>query len=249
MSLAGHTSGAAGPGAEGMAWARLLPWGVAAVVLMVLPFIFGSGAGLTVLNQMAITIIFALAYNMLLGQGGMLSFGHAVYMGLGGFFCVHLMNRVEYDGLWLPLPLLPLFGGLFGLVFAVIVGTFSTRRAGTVFAMISLGVGELIAACSIIIVAFFGGEEGVSADRTMGPALFGIDFASQRQVYYLSACWLLISAAAMYLYSRTPVGRMAMRCATMRSVRSFWAIPSAGCASCRFVRPGSLPELPELCSP
>ena len=70
-------------------------------------------------------------------------------------------------------------------------------------------MGELIAACSIIVVAFFGGEEGVSADRTMGPALLGFDFASQREVYYLSACWLLISAAAMYLYSRTPVGRMA----------------------------------------
>lgn len=209
MSVAGQTSGAAGRTMQGVPWVRLLPWGAAAVLLLVLPFVFGSGAGLTVLNQMAITIIFALAYNMLLGQGGMLSFGHAVYMGLGGFFCVHLMNRVEYDGLWLPLPLLPLFGGLFGLAFAVIVGTFSTRRAGTVFAMISLGVGELIAACSIIIVAFFGGEEGVSGDRTMGPALFGFDFSSQKEVYYLSACWLLISAAAMYLYSRTPVGRMA----------------------------------------
>ncbi|MCP5083367.1 MAG: branched-chain amino acid ABC transporter permease [Alphaproteobacteria bacterium] len=209
MSLAGETNASAQAGANSVNWLRLLPWGLAVVLLAILPFVFGSGAGLTVLNQMAITIIFALAYNMLLGQGGMLSFGHAVYMGLGGFFCVHLMNRVEFDGLWLPLPLLPLFGGLFGLLFAVIVGSFSTRRAGTVFAMISLGVGELIAACSIIIVAFFGGEEGVSADRTMGPALLGIDFSSQKEVYYLSACWLLISAAAMYLYSRTPVGRMA----------------------------------------
>ncbi len=145
---------------------------------------------------------------MLLGQGGMLSFGHAVYMGLGGFFCVHLMNMVEYDGLLLPLPLLPLFGGLFGLLFAFIIGSFSTRRAGTVFAMISLGVGELIAACSIIVVVFFGGEEGVSGDRTMGPEVLGLDFASQQEVYYLTASWLIISAAAMYLYSRTPIGRI-----------------------------------------
>lgn len=207
MSLASQTNRAAG--AEGINWVRLAPWGAAALLLAVLPLIFASGAALTVMNQMAITIIFALAYNMLLGQGGMLSFGHAVYMGLGGFFCVHLMNWVEYDGLWLPLPLLPFFGGLFGLAFAVIVGSFSTRRAGTVFAMISLGVGELIAACSIIVVAFFGGEEGVSGDRTMGPEVFGLDFSSQAEVYYLSAIWLMISAAAMYLYSRTPAGRMA----------------------------------------
>ena len=57
--------------------------------------------------------------------------------------------------------------------------------------MISLGVGELIAACSIIIVAFFRRRgRRISADRTMGPALFGIDFSSQKEVYYLSAGWL-----------------------------------------------------------
>ncbi|MEL6967612.1 MAG: branched-chain amino acid ABC transporter permease [Pseudomonadota bacterium] len=190
-------------------WNRLWPWLLASAVLICLPFVFGSGSALTVMNQMAITIIFALSYNMLLGQGGMLSFGHAVYMGLGGFFCMHLLRWVEYDELALPLVLLPLFGGLFGLFFAFMIGSFSTRRAGTVFAMISLGVGELIAACSIIIVVFFGGEEGVSGDRTMGPTFFGFDFASQTEVYYLTAVWLILSALAMYLFSRTPIGRIA----------------------------------------
>ena len=190
-------------------WQSALPWIVAAVFLLVLPLFFPSGGALTVMNQMAITIIFALSYNMLLGQGGMLSFGHAVYMGLGGFFCMHVLNWVENDGLWLPLPLLPLLGGLFGLGFAFIIGAFSTRRAGTVFAMISLGVGELVAACSIIIVAFFGGEEGISGDRTMGPEFLGVDFAQQQEVYYLIVVWLLISVAAMFYFSRTPAGRMA----------------------------------------
>ncbi len=190
-------------------WRSLTPWLVAALVLLVLPIVFPSRTALTVMNQMAITIVFALSYNMLLGQGGMLSFGHAVYMGLGGFFCMHVLNWVEYDELWLPLPVLPIFGGLFGLFFAFIIGSFSTRRAGTVFAMISLGVGELIAACSIIIVVFFGGEEGVSGDRTMGPEFIGVDFAQQTEVYYLIAFWMLVAAAGMYFFSRTPAGRMA----------------------------------------
>ena len=188
---------------------HLLPWIFASVFLLMLPQAFPSGAALTIMNQMAITIIFALAYNMLLGQAGMLSFGHAVYMGLGGFFCMHLINQVEYNELYLPLPLLPIFGGLFGLFFAFLIGSFSTRRAGTVFAMISLGVGELIAACSIIIVVFFGGEEGVSGDRTMGPEVFGFDFASQQEVYYLTAIWLVVASLGMYLFSRTPIGRIA----------------------------------------
>lgn len=208
MSVVSESKTGRTQAAQAITIRSLAPWIVAAVLLFLLPTIFGSRSALTIMNQMAITIIFALSYNMLLGQGGMLSFGHAVYMGLGGFFCVHLMNMVEYDGLMLPLPLLPLFGGLFGLLFALIIGSFSTRRAGTVFAMISLGVGELIAACSIIVVAFFGGEEGVSGDRTMGPEVLGLDFASQQEVYYLTAAWLIISAAAMYLYSRTPIGRI-----------------------------------------
>lgn len=187
----------------------LAPWLLCAVLLLLFPYIFQSNSAITIMNQMAITIVFALSYNMLLGQGGMLSFGHAVYMGLGGFMCIHLLNYVEYDEWWIPLPLLPLFGGMFGFIFALIIGFFSTRRAGTVFAMISLGIGELVAACSIIIVVFFGGEEGVSADRTYGPTIFGYDFSSQIEVYYLTAIWLLVAALGMYLFSRTPIGRMA----------------------------------------
>lgn len=187
----------------------LLPWAVAAAVAVALPFVFPSNSAVTILNQMAITIVFALSYNMLLGQGGMLSFGHAVYMGLGGFFAMHVMRFVEYDAWPIPLPLLPVFAGLFGLGFATLIGAFSTRRAGTTFAMISLGIGELVAASSIIVVAFFGGEEGISGDRTMGPPVFGVEWFTSHEVYWVIAGWTFLSAAAMYLFSKTPAGRMA----------------------------------------
>ncbi|NEK24568.1 branched-chain amino acid ABC transporter permease [Sulfitobacter sp. JBTF-M27] len=184
------------------------PWIVGGILLVLMPFIFTSNSALTIMNQMWITVIFALAYNMLLGQGGMLSFGHAVYAGVGGFACMHIMNASDFFSS-LPLPVLPVFGGLFGMGLALIVGSFSTRNAGTVFAMISLGVGELIAACSVIIVAFFGGEEGISGDRTYAMPFFGNEFLQQIDVYYLTSFWVLLSAALMYLWSRTPVGRMA----------------------------------------
>ncbi len=185
-----------------------MPWLISAVILIFIPFVFTSNSAITIMNQMCITIIFALAYNMLLGQGGMLSFGHAVYMGVGGFACMHIINASEFFAM-IPLPVLPIFGGLFGMGLALIVGSFSTRNAGTVFAMISLGIGELIAACSVIIVAFFGGEEGISGDRTYGMPFFGVEFLQQIEVYYLIAFWTILSALAMYLFSRTPVGRMA----------------------------------------
>ncbi|WP_439141564.1 branched-chain amino acid ABC transporter permease [Planktotalea sp.] len=186
----------------------LMPWIIAAIALILMPFIFTSNSALTIMNQMWITVIFALAYNMLLGQGGMLSFGHAVYAGVGGFACMHIMNMSDLFASF-PLPVLPIFGGLFGMGLAMIVGAFSTRNAGTVFAMISLGVGELIAACSVIIVAFFGGEEGISGDRTYAMPFFGNEFLQQIDVYYLTSFWVILAAALMYLWSRTPVGRMA----------------------------------------
>ncbi len=206
MSDTTQTTAAA---ATGVTMKAALPWIISTGFLLVMPFIFTSNSAITIMNQMAITIIFALAYNMLLGQGGMLSFGHAVYMGVGGFMCMHIINYVEAYSVPLPLPVLPLFGGLFGLGLATIVGAFSTRKAGTVFAMISLGVGELIAACSIIIVVFFGGEEGISGDRTYGLPVFGVEFLRHIEVYYLIVFWLILSTLLMYLFSRTPVGRMA----------------------------------------
>ena len=192
-----------------MSMSSVLPWITAAILLSILPFVFTGGGSITIMNQIGITIVLAMSYNMLLGQGGMLSFGHAVYMGLGGFVAVHVMNIVEYQEIWLPLPFLPLVGGLVGLGFATIIGSFSTRKAGTVFAMISLGIGELIAACCIIITVFFGGEEGISGDRTMAPPTFGIEFISQKEVYFLIAFWVLVSTFLMYLFTQTPVGKMA----------------------------------------
>jgi branched-chain amino acid transport system permease protein len=137
-------------------------WAAAAVVLAVLPYVLRAPAAVPVVNQMGIAVVFALSYNMLLGQGGMLSFGHAVYFGFGGFFAAHALNLT---GLWLPVPLVPLVGGLGGLLFAAIVGSFSTNRAGTVFAMISLGVAEMMAASALIFDRFFGGEEGITTNR------------------------------------------------------------------------------------
>ncbi|MFN3401711.1 MAG: branched-chain amino acid ABC transporter permease [Ferrovibrio sp.] len=183
-------------------------WVIALIVMLVLPRIFTSGAALTTMCLMGIMIVFSLAYNMLLGQTGMLSFGHAVYYGLGGFLAVHAMNVISAGKLPIPLPVVPLVGGLMGLVFGFIFGAVSTRRAGTVFAMISLGLGELIASLSLILRGFFGGEEGITANRTKMLTLWGVRFGPQIEVYYLIASWCFVCMIAMYAFTRTPLGRM-----------------------------------------
>ncbi|MCG6953748.1 MAG: branched-chain amino acid ABC transporter permease [Betaproteobacteria bacterium] len=184
-------------------------WWAALVLVVLLPQVARSGTAIAVLNQMCIMVIFSLSYNMLLGQGGMLSFGHAVYFGLGGYFAMHLIQLAGGAGFFMPLPLTPIAGGLAGLFFGLLFGSFSTNRAGTVFAMISLGIGEMIAASSLIFVKFSGGEEGITADRTDLTPFFGHRFGSEVEVYYLIAGWMMLSAWLMYRFSRTPLGRMA----------------------------------------
>ncbi len=186
----------------------VLPWLFLAAVFLIAPRVLTSGTALTMMSVMGVMIIFALSYNMLLGQTGLLSFGHAVYYGLAGFVVVHAMNMIIRQKLNIPLPFVPIIGGLAGLFFGIIFGSLSTRRAGTVFSMISLGLAELVAASSLILRGFFGGEEGVTTNRTKFPAFFGYKFGPQIEVYYLIAFWCFIAVLAMYCITRTPFGRM-----------------------------------------
>jgi branched-chain amino acid transport system permease protein len=184
-------------------------WILLAAVLAVLPLVPGLDSNFmrSMLSQMSIAAIFALSFNMLLGQTGLLSFGHAVYFGLGGYIAIHAMRFIN-AGLPIPMPLVPLFGAAGGLFFGLLIGSVTTKRAGTVFAMITLGLGELVVAASLMLTRFFGGEEGITANRTKGPHPFGLTFASQLSVYYIIAFWVFVSIALMYWYTRTPLGRM-----------------------------------------
>jgi len=183
-------------------------WIAAAVVLLVLPHVFSSGLALSTMCLMGISVIFALSYNMLLGQTGMLSFGHAVFFGLGGFLTAHMVNAARGADAPLPLFVFPLVGAATGLVFGIVFGSVATRRAGTAFAMITLGIGELVASSSHILHGVFGGEEGVTINRTKLLHLFGWSFGPQIQVYYLIAAWCLVAAILMYALTRTPFGRI-----------------------------------------
>ncbi|GAB2841322.1 hypothetical protein GCM10027277_05390 [Pseudoduganella ginsengisoli] len=182
---------------------RWLVWGGYALVLLAAPLVFSKGSGLTMLSQMGTVMLFGLSYNMLLGQGGMLSFGHAVYAGLGAFFAAHAMNQAS-----VPVTLIPLAGGVAGMGFGVLFGYVTTRKAGTTFAMITLGLVELVFASALMFPGFFGGEGGVTTNRVYGGQVLGITYGPQVQVYYLIAAWLFVCTVAAYAYTQTPLGRI-----------------------------------------
>jgi branched-chain amino acid transport system permease protein len=174
------------------------------VACAVLPaWLWPQGAVLGYLAQTAALVVLALSYNLQLGTTGLLSFGHAAVAGVGAFAAAHWFNRVGA-----PLPLLPLVGGVAGAAFGCVAGLLATRRAGTVFAMITLGIGECVAAAASV-PAWFGGVGGVPIDRAGGTPWGGWQFGAPTHAYALIAAWCIGSALAMYALTRTPLARLA----------------------------------------
>ena len=186
---------------------RAVVWTLFAVILLAAPLVFTSSLSQTMLSQMGIAIIVCLSYNILLGQGGMLSFGHAVYSGMGSFLAIHTLNQVS--GGWpLPVSLIPIVAGLASMGVAIVLGWVTTKKAATPFAMITLGIGELVWAMSLMFPEFFGGEGGVSGNRVTGSTTFGISYGPQIELYYLIAAYTFVCTGLMFAFTRTPLGRM-----------------------------------------
>lgn len=191
---------------------RVLPFVLFGLVLIVIPFFGPSRTTMTLLNHIGINIVFALSFNMLLGRAGLLTFGHAVYLGLGGYFGVHILNWIGAadGGFWGNLPVfsLPIFGFAMGAAAGAVIGWPSCRRSGTAFAMISLGVAELMAAAAFMFDSLFGGEMGISGDRMSGPEFLGLSLGPLEEVYWFIAFWTFVGVVAMYAFTRTPLGKL-----------------------------------------
>jgi len=136
---------------------RLWPWIVALLIAVVLPWLFydwqhgrHSGFMISVFSQMGMMIIFALSFNMLMGQAGLLSFCHSVLFGLAGYSTVHFLNAAGAGELPVPMELIPLLAGLSGFGFAVVFGYMATKQRSTAFAMITLGIVQLVTTAATI---------------------------------------------------------------------------------------------------
>jgi branched-chain amino acid transport system permease protein len=182
-------------------------WAAYALLLLLAPLLQESSLSQTLLAQTGVAIIACLSYNLLLGQGGMLSFGHAVYSGIGAFLAMHTLNRVS-AGLALPVSLIPLVGGVASMALGLLLGWVCTKKAGTAFAMITFGMGELAWAMALVFPGFFGGEAGISGNRVAGAATLGITFGPQLELNLLIALYTLVCTALLYAFTRTPLGRM-----------------------------------------
>lgn len=176
-----------------------------AVLLVAVPPFLGLGWQNALIN-MLIASLFAAAFNLLMGQGGMLSFGHAAYFGLGAFAVMHLMRAAE-NGLSFPTPLLPLAGGLVGLVAGLGAGYFAAKRTGVYFSLVTLALAELLHSLAPHWDGLFGGEAGLSSMRM---PFMGFGFGTSIEVYYVTLAWVAVSIALLYAYTGTPFGRLTL---------------------------------------
>ncbi|MCZ4353908.1 branched-chain amino acid ABC transporter permease [Roseovarius aestuarii] len=182
---------------------------VALGAALTLPYLGAGRFVIVLLTQLAIMVTFAMSYNVNLGQTGLLSFGHAVYLGAGVFSSLYLITAIGAGHVALPLEMVPLGGAFAGFTLAAILGLVSVRRAGVIFAMISLGLAELAVAAAMLFPSVFGGEQGVSTDRMVDFSLTGLGYGRPQEIYMLVLVWAVISVAAMVYLSRTPLGRLA----------------------------------------
>ncbi len=131
-------------------------FGLAAAALLVVAPLVLPPFFLQLLTEIAIAALFATAFNLLMGFGGMVSFGHAAYFALGAYASALLVKKAGLSML-LALPAAPVLAGLGALVF----GIFIVRLTATYFAMLSLAFGQIVFTVIFKWKGLTGGDDGL----------------------------------------------------------------------------------------
>ena len=169
---------------------HIIIWGVIFLFLFSMPILVSRDWHLMIISQVGITIIFAISFNQLLSQTEQLNLGHSIFMRAGSYFSGLILLQINNGTLYIPLPILPLFGGVAGFILAGIIGYFSVQRAEMIFAMLTLALLEFVNSFSISFPSVLG---GMTIDRTLNTDFFNFDYKSNRSVCHMVMTWLFIS--------------------------------------------------------
>lgn len=171
------------------------------ILAVAIPY-FANMAVLNVAVLVLIASLYAMGYNLLWGQAGLISFGHATYFALGASTTIMMMDAIDHGG-GFPTPLLPLVGGAASFLIGLIAGWFATIRTGVYFAMITVAITELVRAIVQRWDSVFGGEAGITSIRTDWG---GMKFQSLADVYYYTFAWVIIGILFLWFLQKSPLG-------------------------------------------
>ena len=153
-------------------------------------------------SQVLIYALFALSINMMLGYGGMVSLGHAGYLGLAGYACI-LLTINGFDQLSAAILAL-----VFSTAMAGLFGMLSLRAPGLGFIMITLALGQIVWGIAYRANKLTGGDNGIRLPAR--PTPFGIDINSAPRFYYFTLAVLAVALFFIWRFSRSPFGASLM---------------------------------------
>jgi len=182
--------------------------GIGAGVLAILfPYILPKFQ-LRMVTEIIIMALFAMTWKMLLNEGGLFSFGHALYFGLGAYASVlgwlHIKGLSFMSGIFL--------GGLVAGLVGLILGAFLVRMSGTYFALLTLAFNQLIWAIVWKWRDVTGGDDGLG--KFPKPDLLGISMKNPANFYYVSLIIVGICLFICWYFTRTPLGNV---CVSIKS--------------------------------
>jgi len=175
---------------------------VIAIGLVAVPRVIVNVFYVNMASQVLIYALFALSINMMLGYGGMVSLGHAAYLGVAGYACI-LLNIAGYDQLtaaMLAVLLSTAFAGLFGVL--------SLRAPGLGFIMITLAIGQIVWGIAYRANELTGGDNGLRLPARPKP--FGIDITDAQSFYYFTLIVFVVALFFIWRFSRSAFGASLM---------------------------------------
>ena len=178
-------------------WSELLAFVIMVAALAVAPlYIYPM-----FLMQALCFALFACAFNLLIGYGGLLSFGHALYFGWASYLAAHSAKVWGF-----PPELAILTGTLTGAVLGMVAGSLAIRRQGIYFAMVTLALAQMLY-FFFLQVPFTGGEDGIQA--VPRGRLFGmIDLADQFNMYVTTVAIFLAGFLLIHRVIHSPFGEV-----------------------------------------
>jgi len=185
---------------------KWLAWSILVAILAAYPRIFGLYYT-NLFVTFAIFALFSVSFNLLLGYTGLLSFGHAMFFGAGGYGTALALKHIP------GLPLLPavFMGLLTGVVLALMLCPLVVRVSGTAFAMLHLAFGELMHVLALKLRSITGGEDGIGGFPIPPlniPGVLSIDMKSPENFYYFALVCLGVSLWVLWFFTKTPFGQI-----------------------------------------
>jgi len=168
------------------------------LALVAVPWIIGNEFYVNMASQVLIYALFALSINMLLGYGGMVSLGHAAYLGIAGYACI-TATTAGYDQLTAAV-----FAVALSTATAAFFGVLSLRAPGLGFIMITLALGQIVWGVAYRVNDLTGGDNGIR--HPARPMPFGFDIRDASSFYYFTLVVFLVALFFIWRFSRSPFG-------------------------------------------